>query len=93
MSSRAYAKSRAAVSYFVSDLDGIRRYLGLSDDVCPHGKKAKSKLSSLFKAADVTRPYHEGEKARGLIRQLDFAIIEKTAPIALEALRKVVMDE
>ncbi len=70
----------------LADIGNVRKYLGLGDDVAPRGKKGKSKLNSLFKAADVTRPYHEGEKSRDLIRHLDFAAIEAEAPIELKKL-------
>ena len=77
----------------LADLDGVRRYLGLPSDVLPRGKKGKSKLNSLFKVADITRPYHEAERARDLIRHLDFAAIEERAPMDLARLHCALMSE
>ena len=39
---------------------------------------------------DVTRPYHEGDRARDLIQHLSFAAIEENAPSPLKDIRDAV---
>lgn len=64
-----------------ADIQGVRHFLGLPDNVEPKGRKGKTKLRSLYKAVDVTRPYKAGERARDLICSLAFEIIEEGAPM------------
>jgi len=72
------------------DIDGMRSYLGLEPGVELKGRKGKAKLNSLFKTIDVTQPYHEGERSRDLIRNLDFQVIETCAPLPIDEIRKAV---
>lgn len=72
------------------DIQGVRHFLGLSDNVEPRGRKGKTKLRSLYKAVDVTRPYKAGERARDLICSLSFEATEEGAPMNIRALRQVV---
>lgn len=72
------------------DIEGVRRFLKLASDVEPQGRKGKAKLNSLFKAVNVIRPYHAGEKARPLVQSLDFNVIERDAPIAIRSIRAAI---
>ena len=72
------------------DIEGVRRFLGLDSSIEPHGRKGKAKLKSLYKAVDVTQPYKSGERARNLIRNLSFDIIEEKAPMDIKILRQAV---
>ncbi len=44
----------------------------------------------LYKAVDVTQPYKSGERARNLIRNLSFDVIEERAPMDIKSLRQAV---
>lgn len=77
----------------LTDIKGVRRFLGQSELVEPHGRKGKAKMKSLYKAVDVTQPYKSGERARGLISILDFNVIENGAPMDIKALRLAVFGE
>ena len=72
------------------DIEGVRRFLGLNSDIEPHGRKGKAKLKSLYKAVDVTQPYKSGERARNLISNLSFDVIEERAPMDIKTLRQAV---
>lgn len=72
------------------DIEGVRKFLRLNSDIEPHGRKGKAKLKSLYKAVDVTQPYKSGERARNLIRNLSFDVIEERAPMDIKTLRQAV---
>lgn len=77
----------------LADIEGVRKFIGVPEGASPRGRKGKAKINSLFKAVDVTRPYHEGEKARPLIQALSFDVIERKAPISLCTLRSAVFSD
>lgn len=66
------------------DYGGVLRYLGLPNSTdMPGGRKGKVKMKSLFRMVAINRPYHEGERARPLVRSLDMAAIMVKSPVPL----------
>jgi hypothetical protein len=64
------------------DYAGVLNFLGLPADTdLPNGRKGKARMKKLHKKVALNKPYHEGDKARPLIRALDMDKILKTAPI------------
>lgn len=72
------------------DLSGVLAFLGLSPETgMPNGRKGKAKLKKLFRMVAINNAYHEGGRARELIRALDMSKIERVAPIPLSAIKDV----
>lgn len=71
-------------------IQGMRRFLGLPDNAEPKGRKGKTRLGSLYKAVDVTRPHEAGERAHHLICCLSIKAIEEGVLMNMKALRQVV---
>lgn len=70
------------------DSKSILAFLGLSlDTPIPSGNKGKSKMKKLY--LDPCNPYHEGDRARKMIRCLDFSLIAQKAPIPLLEINKL----
>lgn len=66
------------------DLDGVRRYAGAPDDFVPVGRKGKSRMKHLFRAAGPGHAYHEGPRAKELIASLDMDRIREQAPASID---------
>lgn len=74
------------------DFAGVLNFLGLpSDTQPPKGRKGKSKMKKLHKMVDPKKPYHEGDKARALVRALDMNKIMRTSPIPLDGLEAAIL--
>ena len=65
------------------DLDGVFHYIGINPCPLPNGKKGKSKMKQLFRMKGLGSAYHEGERARPLIRSLDMEKIIAVSSISL----------
>lgn len=66
------------------DLPSVLRYLGLPPDTpAPSGGKGKSKMKRLYRQVAPYNAYHEGGRARGLIKSLDFEALATSAPIRM----------
>ena len=64
------------------DLKGVLMFLGLPEDTpVPIGGKGKSKMRRLFRQVSVKNAYHEGSKAKPLIRALNMETIATRAGI------------
>lgn len=64
------------------DREGVLAYLGLpADTPVPTGGKGKSKMKRLFRQVEIKNAYHEGSKARPLIRALDMEAIAARSDI------------
>ncbi|MCR8908843.1 hypothetical protein NW198_09525 [Thermophilibacter sp. ET337] len=73
------------------DPSGVLSFLGLPPDTeVPRGGKGKSKMKALHRMASVRRAYHEGTKARSLIRSLDMEAIAARSPIPFSAIDGVI---
>ena len=69
------------------DYDGVLAFLGLREDTqLPKGRKGKVRMKQLHRMVAINRPYHEGERARPLVQELDMGKIVKSAPIPLGTL-------
>ena len=74
------------------DFTGVLAFLGLpSDTKLPNGRKGKARMKRLHKMVALNKPYHEGDKARPLVRALDMGKILRTAPIPLDMLEAAVI--
>ncbi len=74
------------------DYAGVLNFLGLPADTnLPNGRKGKARMKKLHKKVALNKPYHEGDKARPLIRALDMDKILKTAPIPLASLEAAII--
>ena len=74
------------------DYAGVLSFLGLPTDTdLPNGRKGKARMKKLHKKVALNKPYHEGDKARPLIRALDMDKILKTAPIPLVSLEAAII--
>ena len=72
------------------DFQGVLAFLGLNGDTAmPQGRKGKVRIKQLFRQADPTYAYHEGERARPLIQSLNMNLIESMAPVPLSAIGKI----
>ena len=70
------------------DKEGVLAFLGLNPETeVPHGRKGKAKMKKLYRMVAINNSYHEGDRARTLIRSLDMGKIEESAPIPLTAIR------
>ena len=64
------------------DADGVLSFLGLPPGtMVPGGGKGKSKMKALHRMVSVRNAYHEGSKARPLIKSLDMGLIASRSPI------------
>ena len=71
------------------DFQGVLAFLHLDDDTpMPKGRKGKVRIKQLFRRSSPSLAYHEGERARALIRALDMECIEGLAPVPLSAIGK-----
>lgn len=69
------------------DYEGVLDFLGLDrGTMMPNGQKGKVRMKKLFRMVAINNAYHEGRRARGLIRALDMDVIKDKAPIPLEAI-------
>lgn len=69
------------------DLEGVLAFLGLNPDTkAPSGRKGKAKMRKLFRMVSTSNAYHEGERARDLIRSLNMEKLEASAPIPLSSI-------
>lgn len=68
------------------DLEGICRYLNIDVPDELSGRKGKAKMKALYRSCGAT--YHEGERAKEMIRNLDFEKIIAEAPIGLGRVRE-----
>lgn len=64
------------------DLTGICRYLQINPPEKLTGRKGKAKMKSLYRSCGKT--YHEGERSKEMVEQLDFAKIMKESQICIE---------
>ena len=48
-------------------------------------------MKKLHKMVALNKPYHEGDKARPLVRALDMGKILRTAPIPLDVLEETII--
>ena len=66
------------------DLSGVLSFLKLPDDTpIPNGNKGKAKLKKLYRMVASNKVYHSGERAKGLIANLDMTRIKMKAPVPL----------
>ena len=64
-------------------------FLGLNPKTeVPFGRKGKAKMKKLYRMVAINNSYHEGNRARALIRSLDMGKIEECAPIPLSEIGK-----
>ncbi len=71
------------------DKEGVLAFLGLDPETeVPFGRKGKAKMKKLYRMVAINNSYHEGDRARALIRSLDMGKIEGNAPIPLTAIGK-----
>ncbi|MBQ9057919.1 MAG: hypothetical protein IJ125_01915 [Atopobiaceae bacterium] len=71
---------------------GVLSFLGLpSNTEMPYGRKGKARMKKLHKMVALNKPYHEGDKARPLVRALDMDEILRTAPIPLGMLEATIV--
>lgn len=76
------------------DADGVLAFLGLPPDTkVPSGGKGKSKMKTLHRMVSVRNAYHEGSKARPLIKSLDMGLIASRSPIPFEAIDAAIWSE
>ena len=74
------------------DYAGVLGFLGLpADTKMPYGRKGKARMRKLHKMVALNKPYHEGDKARPLVRALDMGKILRTAPIPLDMLEAAIV--
>lgn len=68
---RAFAiKARQSIEdWFLLDLEGVLRFLGLPAHVRPTGTNGVEKLKNLFRRGK--KEYYKGVRAKGFIEQLD----------------------
>lgn len=73
----------------LEDFSGVLSFLNLPlTTAMPSGNKGKSKMKKLFKERSPQRPYHEGERARPLIRALDLDKITRCSPLPLKKIAR-----
>lgn len=73
------------------DETGVLSFLGLPlNTKIPQGGKGKSKMKALFRRVSVTNAYHEGAKARSLVRALDMSVIAARSPIPFRRIEEVI---
>ena len=74
------------------DYTGVLGFLGLPQGTpLPFGRKGKAKMKKLNKMVSLKKPYHEGDKARPLVRALDMDKILQVAPIPLDMLEEAII--
>lgn len=82
---------------FLQDLDGIRRFLGMEEELTcemiPAGRKGSARLKQLLiqlrSQGKTTRYYHKGARARELIQCLDLDRVIKSGILPLEKLEEI----
>ena len=72
------------------DYKGVLNFLGLPSHTEVTGRKGKAKMKALHRL--IGRAYHEGERAEGMIRALNFDKIVNDAPIQLELLKNQLLN-
>ena len=73
------------------DKDGIFRFMNQPVTEIPEGSKGKKKMKRLFKSFGHGCAYHEGNRAEGLIKSLDFEKIMNASPVMLRELERVLL--
>lgn len=74
------------------DFLGVVSFLGLPPNVgIPRGGKGKAKMKKLFRMVALNNAYHEGNRARPLIKSLDMNVIKSSSPVPLEAIDKALL--
>ena len=73
------------------DIESILKYLGIPMPEKLVGRKGKAKMKALYRSAGNT--YHEGDRAKAMIEQLDFSKITEKAPIDLQILQENLLNK
>lgn len=73
------------------DIESILKYLGIPMPEKLVGRKGKAKMKALYRSAGNT--YHEGDRAKAMIEQLDFSKITERAPIDLQILQENLLNK
>jgi len=81
---------------FLIDMEGIKRFLNINEDVKVEdlkGRKGKIKLKNLYMDYTINMRYHEGKRALSLIQSLDLRKIIEHPDNNIDKLEKLIINK
>lgn len=75
------------------DASSIFDFLGIEPCPIPSGSKGKRRMKKLFRSVGRGNAYHEGKRAKTLIKALDFSVIIAEAPVDFASVERACFEK